>query len=228
MNARTLVLAGATGLVGAAALDAALSRGWRVAALVRQGRALPRRDGLEVVPCDFEAVSGLRDQIASLAPSAFVCALGTTIRAAGSQAAFAHVDRDYVVAFAALGVAAGATRFALVSAVGADPTSRNFYLRTKGEAERAVRNAGYASVEIARPSFLTGARAENRIGERLAIPVATSLAPLLIGRLSIYRPIAAATVGRALIAGIERAASGAHVRQYDDLVALAAGRAVAG
>jgi uncharacterized protein YbjT (DUF2867 family) len=222
MSQRTLVLAGATGLVGAAALEAALARGWRVAALVRAGKSLAQRENLETIACDFEALASLGDRITALAPAAFVCALGTTIRTAGSQAAFARVDRDYVAGFAALGIVAGATRFALVSAVGADVSSRNFYLRTKGEAEQAVRGAGYGHVEIARPSFLTGKRAENRLGERLAVPVANALAPLLIGGLSIYRPIAAATVGRALIAGVERDDPGAFVRHYDDLVALAA------
>jgi uncharacterized protein YbjT (DUF2867 family) len=215
----TLALAGATGLVGAATIDSALARGWRVVALAR--RAVPAREGLETIVCDFEALAGLRSRLAACAPTALVCALGTTIRTAGSQAAFARVDRDYVAAFAALGAAAGASRFALVSAVGADPNSRNFYLRTKGQAEAAARSAGYARVEIARPSFLTGDRADRRTGELLAIPAATALAPLLIGRLSIYRPIAAATVAAALIAGIEQSEPGVFVRHHDDLVALA-------
>ena len=222
MNARTLVLAGATGLVGAAALETALSRGWRVAALVRAGKSLAPRANLETVECDFDALAGLRERIAALAPAAFVCALGTTIRIAGSQAAFARVDRDYVTAFAALGAATGATKFALVSAVGANAASRNFYLRTKGEAEKAVCGAGFRQVKIARPSFLTGERVEKRAGEGMATNVAIALAPLLMGGLSIYRPIAAATVGRALIAGVERDEPGAFVRHYGDLVALAA------
>ncbi len=225
MTDRTLVLAGATGLVGAAALEAALAQGWRVAALLRAGRRLPVRQNLETISCDFDALDALAPRLAALAPTAFVCALGTTIRTAGSQAAFARVDRDYVAAFAALGVASGATRFALVSSVGADAGSSNFYLRTKGEAEQAARTAGYAHVEIARPSFLMGARAENRIGERLAIPFARALSPLLAGRLSIYRPIFAETVGRALIAGVGRDEAGVFVRHYDELARLASARA---
>lgn len=221
MSRGLLVLAGATGLVGAAALEAALSAGWRVAALVRPGKTLAPRQNLETIPCDFDALAGMQDRLAALAPTAFVCALGTTIRTAGSQAAFARVDLDYVAAFAALGKACGATRFGLVSAVGAKASSANFYLRIKGEAEKAVREAGYARVEIARPSFLTGERTEKRPGEGLATRAATLLAPALIGGLSIYRPIAADIVARALIAGVSRDEPGVFVRHYDELVALA-------
>jgi uncharacterized protein YbjT (DUF2867 family) len=151
----------------------------------------------------------------------FVCALGTTIRAAGSQAAFARVDRDYVGAFARLGVETGATRFGLVSSIGADPRSGNFYLRTKGEAEALVRSAGFARVEIARPSLLLGARPERRIVERATTPVAQAISPLLVGALSRYRPIRAETVARALVAGVECEAPGVFVRYFEDLVGLA-------
>lgn len=221
MTDRTLVLAGATGLVGAAALEAALAQGWRVAAIVRAGRRLVPRHNLETISGDFDALDALAPRLSALGPTGFVCALGTTIRTAGSQAAFARVDRDYVAAFAALGVSCGATRFALVSSVGADASSSNFYLRTKGEAERAVRAAGYAHVEIARPSFLMGERAEHRLGERLAIPFARVLSPLLAGPLSIYRPISAETVGGALVAGVGRDEPGVFVRHYDELSRLA-------
>lgn len=222
MTAPAMVVAGATGLVGAAAVECALRRGWRVAALVRRGRTLPPRASLESVETDFEALADLRERLADLRPTAFLCALGTTIRTAGSQAAFARVDRDYVAAFAELGRAVGADRFGLVSSVGADANSSNFYLRTKGEAEAAARAAGYAQVEIARPSFLTGARPESRIGEKIAIPLSRALAPLLIGGLAIYRPIPATTVAGALVAGLARNEAGIFIRHYPELTALAA------
>lgn len=221
MTERSMAIAGATGLVGAAAVDAALARGWKVVALVRKGRSLPPRAGLSVLECDFDALAGSREAVAAHAPAAFLCCLGTTIRTAGSQAAFARVDLEYVKAFAELGIACGAVGFGLVSSVGASATSSNFYLRTKGEAEQAAREAGYSHVEIARPSFLTGDRAENRPGEKLAVPVATLLAPLLVGGLSIYRPIAGATVARALVVALEKPAGGAFVRHYAELTRLA-------
>lgn len=221
MTERSMAIAGATGLVGAAAVEAALARGWKVVALVRKGRGLPARAGLTIVECDFDALGASREAIAAHAPGAFLCALGTTIKTAGSQAAFARVDLEYVKAFADLGRTCGATAFGMVSSVGASAASSNFYLRTKGEAEQAVRAAGYAHVEIARPSFLVGERAENRPGEKLAVPVATLLSPLLVGGLSIYRPIAGETVARALVVALEKPENGAFVRHYADLVALA-------
>ena len=216
-----MVIAGATGLTGAAAIDAALARGWRVVALVRDPAKVATREGLEAVKTDFDDLSPLADRLKAAAPAAFFSALGTTIRIAGSQAAFAKVDRDYVAAFAQLGVAAGARKFALVSSVGADAASSNFYLRTKGEAEAAVRGAGFDHVEIARPSFLIGARVGRRPGEGLAVPISQLLSPLLIGGLARYRPIAGTTVARALVAGLERPESGVFVRHYSELNALA-------
>jgi uncharacterized protein YbjT (DUF2867 family) len=96
-----------------------------------------------------------------------VCALGTTLRRAGSQAAFRRVDFDYPVSLARLAHAQGARHFLLVSVVGADARSRVFYNRVKGELEDAVRAVGYTALTIARPSFLLGPRKELRIGELL-------------------------------------------------------------
>jgi len=216
-----MVVAGATGLVGTAAVEAALRRGWRVVALVRDPARLHARDRLRNIAANFDDLSALADGLKAEAPTAFLCALGTTIRIAGSQPAFARVDRDYVAAFARLGIAAGARKFALVSAVGANAASANFYLRIKGEAEDAVGAAGYDHVEIARPSFLLGERIENRPGEGLATAVSQALSPLLLGPLSKYRPIAGADVARGLIAGLERPQRGLFVRHYSDLRAMA-------
>ena len=216
-----MVIAGATGLVGAAAVDIAIQRGWRVIALARSPAKLRARGGLEAVAADFDDLAALTDGLKAHAPKAFLCALGTTIRIAGSQPAFAKVDRDYVAAFARLGVACGAEAFGLVSAVGANTRSGNFYLRTKGEAEGAARAAGYGHVEIARPSFLVGERIEERAGEGLATAASQALSPLLVGPLSKYRPIAGADVARALVAGLERPERGLFVRHYADLRAMA-------
>lgn len=82
-------------------------------------------------------------------------------------------------------------------------------------------NAGFDRVEIARPSFLIGARAEHRPGEGLAVPISQALSPFLVGGLAKYRPIAGATVARALVAGLERPESGVFVRHYPELNALA-------
>ncbi len=97
------------------------------------------------------------------------CALGTTIRRAGSQAAFRRVDHDYPIAFAKRAKRLGVSTFLLVSAVGARADSRVFYNRVKGEVEDAIRAIGFERVIIARPSVLVGDRAEVRPAELIGI-----------------------------------------------------------
>jgi uncharacterized protein YbjT (DUF2867 family) len=111
--------------------------------------AMPRVSALLV---DFDALPALPhvDDV--------YCALGTTIKVAGSQAAFRRVDYEYALRVASAGRAAGASRLGIISALGADPTSRLFYNRVKGELERDVVSLGYASVVIAQPSLLLGDR----------------------------------------------------------------------
>ncbi|MGQ0446574.1 MAG: NAD(P)H-binding protein [Beijerinckiaceae bacterium] len=227
----TILIAGGSGLVGHAAIRFAVAAGHFVIALVRRGgslsiEGLASEETLKVFEVDFDALDQYQLEIFALAPNALICALGTTIRKAGSKDGFARVDRDYVAAFAALGRAAGASHFGLVSAAGADPRSSNFYLRTKGEAEAAIRACGYLRVDNARPSFLLGQRAEVRTGERAGIVAAKMVAPLLIGPLVIYRPIPAANVARALVNLSLRDEPGVFIQHYTGLVAasLAEGR----
>src|SRR6202045_108498 len=108
-----------------------------------------------------------------------------------------------------------------IESVGADARSSNFYLRTKGEAEAAVRACGYLRVDNARPSFLLGQRAEARTGERVGIVAAKMVAPLLIGPLMIYHPIPAASVARALVNLSFRDEPGVFIQQYSERVAAA-------
>ena len=143
------------------------------------------------------------------------CCLGTTIKQAGSEAAFRQVDHDFVVGLANAGLRAGATQFLLVSAIGADPDSRVFYSRVKGETEAAIRGLPYQAVQIFRPSLLLGHRPEFRLGERIAMLAAPVLAPLLFSRLRRYRPIQAATVARAMVTIAHEAPRGPNVFEYD-------------
>src|SRR4029453_4172147 len=109
--------------------------------------------------------------------------------------------------------------FGLVPPVGASPAARAFSLRTKGEAEEDVKALGYERLDIARPSFLIGKRKEARAGEGWGIRISKLLAPLLVGPLSIYRPINAETVARAVINLGERQEAGVFVHHYDGLKA---------
>jgi uncharacterized protein YbjT (DUF2867 family) len=136
-------------------------------------------------------------------------ALGTTLRAAGSQEAFRRVDFDLVVHLARLARIAGATRLAVVSALGADAASHLFYNRVKGEMEAAVQSLGYSSVVIARPSLLSGDRAtleqNPRPGERATLAM---LAPIGRWLPAAWRPVPARAVARAMVESLRKPAPG--------------------
>jgi uncharacterized protein YbjT (DUF2867 family) len=145
------------------------------------------------------------------------CCLGTTRRAAGSDAAFRRVDFDYVVAFARLAKRAGAQRFLLVSSLGASARSPLLYPRTKGECEAAIEALGFTTVVILRPSFLLGDRAEDRLGESLAIGASRLIGPLLIGPLRRYAPTEATAVAQTLVNAAATARAGVTVIESDRL-----------
>lgn len=215
------MLAGATGLVGSLCLELLLDGGYyeKVVALTR--RAIDRQDSrLIQTTVDFDNLREIE-----LSPAADVyCALGTTIRRAGSQAAFLKVDFEYPRTLATCSAGAGSRQFILVSSVGADSGSSNFYLRVKGELENAVTALPFQSTHIFRPSFLFGERAERRPGESIGIAMAQSLRFALIGKWRKYRPIPAATVAAAMIVAARQGRSGHHVYHYDEILDLAARR----
>lgn len=188
-----VLIAGATGLVGRHALSLALAdpRVSRVVAPTR--RALAAHERLENPVVDFETLPA---QAPWWSVDGVVCALGTTIRDAGSQAAFRRVDVDYVLAVAANARDAGARAFALNSSLGADPDARGFYLRCKGEAERGVEALGYPSLTIVRPSIIGGERERRRPMEHLGMVALRALEPLVPKR---YRVAPAERIARALL-----------------------------
>ena len=216
---RTALLAGATGLVGSHILQRLLAdSAWtRVVTIGR--RLIPQRhDKLEQRTVDFGALPSLSDL--PHVDDVFCC-LGTTIKQAGSQTAFRRVDHDYVVALAQAGLRSGTTQFLLVSAIGADPESRVFYSRVKGETEADVRKLRYPATQIFRPSLLLGERAEFRLGERIAMMAGPLLSWLLFGRLRRYRPMHADVVARAMTRIALEAPRGPNVFAYDAMTAAA-------
>lgn len=207
----TLLLLGATGAVGARALDLALAdpRVDRVVAPTR--RPLPPRDRLANPVVDFSALP----KDATWAVDAVACALGTTRAIAGSPEEFRRIDHDLPVRVAELARAAGATSYALVSSVGADADSRNTYLRVKGETERDVAACGFDSLTAVRPSGLYGGvrtRPEN-LGDRLA-GASRVISRLLPAR---YRPVHVDRVAAALIEAALTATPGQHFLESETL-----------
>jgi uncharacterized protein YbjT (DUF2867 family) len=207
------LLLGATGLVGHHCLQELLSRPeyGEITAWVRRplGISDPK---LRVVEVDFAKPPMTGPRIDHV----YSC-LGTTIRKAGSQAAFREVD--YAIPMRCLDAATsrGATSLALVSAVGADASSRVFYSRVKGELEDAVQRLPFRSREIFRPSFLVGDRGESRPGERLGIAAFRALTPVLAGPLSKYRAVDAQAVARAMVKAILEEREGTRVHHWDEI-----------
>src|SRR6267378_5746788 len=177
---RTALLAGATGLIGNHVLQFLLAdRTWGRVITVGRRITPHKHEKLEQRVLDLGALETMSDL--PHVDDVFCC-LGTTIKQAGSPPAFRLVDHDFVVGLARAGLRAGATQFLLVSAIGADPESRLFYSRVKGETETAIRKLAYQSIQIFRPSLLLGARPEFRLGERIAMLGAPVLSALLFGR----------------------------------------------
>jgi uncharacterized protein YbjT (DUF2867 family) len=217
METRNALVAGASGLVGGHLLDALLGSPLYQAVCSLGRRPLPQQHPkLTQRTVDF---ARLESEALPASDDAFCC-LGTTIKKAGSQEAFRAVDHGAVLAFAKAARKAGARRFLLVSALGADSGSRIFYNRVKGETEEDLKGVGFESLIILRPSLLLGDRAESRPGERAAIMVSKALGPLL--RPFSGRPIEARTVARAMMALARDAASGTRVALSGELHGLGA------
>jgi uncharacterized protein YbjT (DUF2867 family) len=198
---RTVVLAGATGLVGREILQGLLADDSVQAVHALGRRALDRKHPkLTSHVVDFAALPPLPP-----VDEAYL-ALGTTIKVAGSQAAFRAVDFDANLAVARAAKAVGARRTGLVSAMGADARSRIFYSRVKGELEEALAALNFEGLVIARPSMLVGDREALgqpvRSGERIAMYAGALLGPLIPAN---YRPIAASNVARALLTRVPTA-----------------------
>lgn len=209
-----VLLAGATGLVGARALGRLVAAGHDVTAV---GRRSTGQQVSEVI-ASFDALPALP------AADAAVCALGTTIAAAGSRAAFRAVDHDAVLAFARAAQAAGASRFVAVTAVGADPRAGVFYSRVKGEVEAALEALGFTRLDLVQPGLLLGPRAERRPVEALLQRLTPVLNPLLVGPLDRYGGIEADRVAAGIVALLGQTEPGVHRHENAALRALAAER----
>ena len=207
---------GGTGLVGRALLDA-LSTDLAYAGVTALGRREVKVPGVRSVVVDPAKLSA--EDVPGSARVAFCC-LGTTLKAAGSREAFRAVDHDLVLRYAEVCKARGVRRFHVVSAMGADPASRAFYNRVKGETERDLEALGFESACAYRPALLLGDRDEFRPAERFGIAAAKLLRPVLPQK---YRAIPAGTVARAMARHAKEAHPGFHVHESGELWGLADG-----
>lgn len=207
-----LLLLGGTGAVGQAALQQALADDSILQVIAPTRRALPAHPKLINPLLDFDNLP-LRYDGASLALQqafscdAVVCALGTTLKIAGSKAAFAAIDHDLVLSLARLAQGGGAQRFALNSSLGASAKG-SFYLRTKAAVEKALLSMGFARTVIVRPSLIDSDRQGQRPMEHVGVVVMRFARPLIPAR---YRAVTPEAIARSLIAGVKDDAPGIHI-----------------
>ena len=169
---------------------------------------------VRTVVIDFSDNESFKSAIAG--SDAIFCAVGTTQKKVkGDSAAYYKVDYDIPVNAAQFCEETGCPVFLLVSSVGADSKSKNFYLKLKGEVEDKLREMKIASVSVFRPSMLLGNRNEFRFGEEVAKAISTPLSFLFP---SMYKPIKAENVARAMIAASKKAAPGFNVYHYREML----------
>lgn len=204
---RVALVAGATGLVGREVLAVLLAdKSYSKVVCVGRRALTLQHPKLVQHTVDFKAVAPFT--ALSHVDDVFI-ALGTTIKVAGSQAAFRAIDFEAVVAVARAARAQGATKLGVISAMGADPKSAIFYNRVKGEMEEALDPLGFKRLVIARPSMLAGDREAtgqpSRLGERLALALTRSLNPLIPAN---YRSVQARDVACALVEAVKASKTG--------------------
>ena len=217
----TALIAGASGLVGSAVLlrlldDPCLQQ---VHVLVRRPLALKNPKLLQHI-VDFAALPDLQQTIGQI-DEAYI-ALGSTIKTAGSKAAFRQIDFDAVVATARAAQAAGCRQVALVSALEASSKSPVFYSRVKGQAEEALRALQFDKLVIARPSLLDGDRRvlgqPHRRGEAWALRLMKMLAGLIP---LAYQPITGTVIANALFISMRDADKGLRILKSGEMQTLA-------
>jgi uncharacterized protein YbjT (DUF2867 family) len=207
-----LLVLGASGAVGHCVMQAALQSKFVTQVVAPTRKPLASHPKLENPVVDF-------DRLDHSAPwwkvDAVVCALGTTMKIAGSEAAFAKIDRDLPLLVGKIARDFGATRYALNSSLGAS-LNGNFYLRTKAQAEAGIQALGYESVSIVRPSLIDSERLDSRPGEKLGLIFARTFKPLIPKK---YRAVPAQNISRALLDAVVKNKPGVQIIESDALQA---------
>jgi uncharacterized protein YbjT (DUF2867 family) len=219
METKSALIVGSTGLIGNYCLQFLLDEPSykRVTALVRRPMDIAHAK-LEQHVIEF-------DDLETMGSLFYVddvyCCLGTTIKNAGSQEAFRRVDFTYPVKIAALTQHCGAKQFLIVTSLGADPHSRIFYSKVKGETEEAIRKMSIPALHIFRPSLLLGKRKEQRTAEKAGAILMSSLKYTMVGPLKKYRPIQASDVAKAMVYVALKEKTGLNIYEYGKIQNIA-------
>lgn len=212
----TAIVLGATGLVGSQVLLSLLSDDrYRKVKVFHRRKTGIHHPKLEEHVIDFDHIE---DWASELTGDELYSALGTTIKKAGSQEAQYTIDFSYQFETAKAAAAHGVSKFSLVSSAGANPSSKAFYARLKGELDEAVKNLPFDVITILRPSILEGDRNEERPGETIGKFLARFITK--IPGLTKYRPIPAKTVAKGMIRSLHSCPMGYHIFELDEIFHL--------
>ncbi|MFD0752138.1 NAD-dependent epimerase/dehydratase family protein [Mucilaginibacter calamicampi] len=194
--AKTAIIIGASGLIGSKLLNLLLeSRAYDSVISLARKRVQNKHPQLVQELVNFNQPE---TYLPFIKGDVIFCCLGTTQKQTPNKDDYYKIDHDYPVDLAHAALNNGVNDFHFISAVGADPFSSNFYLRTKGEAERDLKKVGLPTLHIYEPSLLTGRKRKKRLGERIATIVMTIINPLLMGGLKKYQSIDGAIVAKAM------------------------------
>lgn len=193
---KTAIILGSTGLTGSHLLDLLLKSDAydRVISFVRKSSKISHLKLTEYV-IDFDNPDSYKDLVKG---DDLFCCLGTTINKAGSQEAFEKIDLHYPIRFAQMGKTNGVKQYLIITALGANSQSSNFYMRTKGKCEEELKKTAIPSVSVFRPSLLLGNRKEFRLGERLGAYAMRFLGLFMLGKLRKYRAVESNQVALAM------------------------------
>jgi len=201
MKNRTALVFGSTGLVGKALVEELCNsdRYFMIKIFSRENTGFAGAEKIKEFVIDFNKLKDYSEMISG--DDLFIC-LGTTIKKAGSVSRMEEIDRDLPVNIASVAFENSVEKLAVISSLGANSASSNYYLRIKGEMERGLMELHFRTLIILRPSMLLGDRKERRTGEEIGKIIMKFLGVFLIGRLSKYKGIEAKKVAFAMVKAI--------------------------
>lgn len=212
---KTAIIVGSTGLTGSQLLKTLLSNDayGKVISFVRKGSKISHPKLVQHV-VDFDCPESYEELIEG---NDMFCCLGTTIKKAGTEASFEKVDLLYPIQFARAAAVKGIKQYSIISVIGANSKSGNFYLRTKGKCEEELRKLPFQSISIFRPSLLLGNRKEFRPGEKLAEYGMKLFSIFFIGRLRKYKAISVKKVAYTMFWIAQQNTVGYHIYESDEI-----------
>lgn len=216
---KTALIIGSTGLIGSQLLELLLeSKEYAmITTFVKRDSGIQHPKLTQYI-IDFDKPETFKKLVAG---DDFFCTIGTTIKNAGSQEAFRKVDFEYPKAFATIALQNKVKQFLIISSLGADANSGNFYLKTKGEIQDFLKNCKFESVTVLQPSLLLGYRKEFRLGEKIGSFFLKLFSFVFIGSIKKYKPIQSEDVAGAMFISAQENNIGFHIIESDRIQEIA-------